>query len=78
MVLSDFLSRHNPDDSNPQEVIPISFNMHNLLHEKYYNIGKLEIYLLQTQSQTKSSGVKLPEVHGVRVRSQYPTRQAKY
>ena len=53
------------DDSNPHEVIPISFNMHNLLQEKYYNIGKSERYLVQTQSQTKSSGVKLPEVHGV-------------
>ena len=39
--------------------------MHNLLHEKYYNIGKSERYLVQTQSQTKSSGMKLPEVHGV-------------
>ena len=40
MVLSDFLTRQNHNDSNPHEVIPISFNMHNLLHEKYYNIGK--------------------------------------
>ena len=28
MVLSDFLSRKNNDDSNPHEIIPISFNMH--------------------------------------------------
>ena len=33
MVLSDFLSRQNHDDSNPHKEIPISFNMHNLLHE---------------------------------------------
>ena len=33
MILSDFLSRHNHDDSNPHEIIPILFNMHNLLHE---------------------------------------------
>ena len=26
MVLSDFLSRQNNDDSNPHEIIPISFN----------------------------------------------------
>ena len=38
--------------------------MHNVLHEKYYNIGKSERYLVQMQSQTKSSGVKLPKVHG--------------
>ena len=48
MVLSDFLSRQNHNDSNPDEVIPISFNMQNLLHEKYYNIGKMERYLVQT------------------------------
>ena len=63
MILSDFLSRQNHDDSNPQKILPISFNMHNLLHEKYYNIGKTERYLVQMQSQTKSSGIKLPEVH---------------
>ena len=38
--------------------------MHNMLHEKYYNIGKSEKYLVQMWSQTKSSGVKLLEVHG--------------
>ena len=37
MILSHFLSRQNHDDSNPHKVIPISFNMHNLLNEKYYN-----------------------------------------
>ena len=42
MILSDFLSRQNHNDSNPHEIIPISFNMHNLLHERYYNIGKME------------------------------------
>ena len=31
----------------------------------YYNIGKSEGYLVQTRSQTKSTGLKLPEVHGV-------------
>ena len=42
MILIDFLSRQNHDDSNPHEIIPISFNMHNFLYEKYYNIGKTE------------------------------------
>ena len=32
MVLSDVLLRQN-HDSNPHEVMPSSFNMHNLLHE---------------------------------------------
>ena len=40
MVLSDFLSRQKHDDSNPYEIIPISFIMQSLLHEKYYNIGE--------------------------------------
>ena len=55
MVLSDFLSRQNNDDSNPHEIIPISFNMHKVLHENY---------LVQRRSQARSSGIKLPEVHG--------------
>ena len=63
MVLSDFLSRQNDDDSNPHEVIPISFNRYHILHEKYYNT---ENYLVQTLSQTRLSGIKLPELHGIR------------
>ena len=66
MVLSDFLSRHNHDNSNPHEIIPISFNMYQVLYENYYNIGNTENYLVQTQSQTKSSEFKLTEVHGMR------------
>ena len=65
MVLSDFLSRQSNDDSNQQKIIPISFNMHNLLHEEYYNIGKTGIYLVQMRFQTRSSDIKLSEVHGV-------------
>ena len=62
MVLSDFLSRQN-NYSNPHEIIPISFNMHQVLHKNYYNT---ENYLVQTRSQARSSAFKLPEVHGVR------------
>ena len=47
MILSNFLSRQNNDNSNPHEVIPISFNMYNLLHERYYNTGKSERHLVQ-------------------------------
>ena len=70
MVLSDFLSRQNNDDSNPHEIIPISFNIHKVLHKNYYN---MEIYLVQTRSQAKSSGIKLLEVHGMgkNLRSQH-------
>ena len=66
MILSNFLSRQKIDDSNPHD--PISFNMTEVLQEKYYNVYTIRIdekYLVQTRSQMKSSGVKLPEVHGV-------------
>ena len=61
MILSDFLSRQKNDDSNPHEIIPIYCNMHKILNDNYYNIE----YLIQTRSQARSSGIKLPEVHGV-------------
>ena len=65
MILSDFLSRQKHIDSNPHEIIPISFNMHNILHKRYYNIGKSERYLVEMRSQTKYSGIKPARVHGV-------------
>ena len=65
MILSDFLSRQTHDNSDPHDIIPISFHMHNMLHEKYYNIEMKERYLAQMHSQTKLSRIKLPEVHGV-------------
>ena len=66
MILSDFLSRQKRDDSDPHDIIPISFNMHNVLHKKYYNLGRMDKYLVQTQPQTKSSRIKLPEVHDIK------------
>ena len=65
MILSDFLSRQKHDDSNPH-IIPISFNICKVLHKNYYNIGIIDRYLVQTESQTKSSSIKLPEVHSVK------------
>ena len=62
VVLSDFLSRQNSDESNPHEIIPISFNMHQILHENYYNT---ENHLVQTRSQARSHRIKLLEVHGM-------------
>ena len=63
MVLSDFLSRQKNDDSNPHENIPISFNMYKILNDNYYNIEK---FCIQMISQTRSSGIKLPGVNGMR------------
>ena len=37
--------------------------MHKVLQENCYKIDR---YLVQTRSQTQSSGIKLPEVHGMR------------
>ena len=65
MILRYFLSRQKHNDSDSHEIIPIFLNMLNLLNERYYNIGNLGKYLVQTQSLAKSSGIKLPEVHGV-------------
>ena len=73
MVLSDFLSRQLTDDSNPNEIIPISFTLKNLPCEHFYQFNSMtgisetvtNKYLLQTSSQAKSSAVKVPEIHGV-------------
>ena len=42
MILSDFLSRQKHDDIYPHDIIPISFNMYNILHERYYNLGLMD------------------------------------
>ena len=67
MVHSDFLSRQKYDDSNPHEIIPISFNLQHILQCNCYNIGeeKVQKYLFQTRSHAKYSGISLPEVHGI-------------
>ena len=70
MVLSDFLSRQKMDDSNPHEIIPISFTLRSQVGNHFYQINnemdqpKTNKYLIQTRSQTKSGGIKVPEVHG--------------
>ena len=63
MVLSDFLSKQKTDDSNPHEIIPMSFSLRRVLHENYYRLNDLtgtsdtetDKYLVQTRSQAKSS-----------------------
>ena len=67
MILSDFLSQQKNDDSNPNEIVPISFDMYQVLEENFYleNFCTNK-YLIQMQSQAKSSGSKLLEVHGMR------------
>ena len=40
MILSDFLLRQNSDDSNPSEIIPISFDMYKILEDNLNNFDK--------------------------------------
>ena len=69
MVLSDFLSRQKTDDSNPHEIIPISFTLRSQVGNHFYQINnemdqpKTNKYLIQTRSQTKSGSIKLLEIH---------------
>ena len=51
------------------EIIPISFSAYDILEENRNIViheRNDEKYLIQTHSQAKTSGTKLPEVHGVR------------
>ena len=52
MVLNDFLSRQIEDDSDLHEIIPISFNIKEILKENYQNMVK-DTYMVQTRSQTR-------------------------
>ena len=53
MILSDFLSRQIEDDSNLHEIIPISFNIREILQENYHNLV-LDTYMVQTTVQAKA------------------------
>ena len=70
MVLSNFLSRQKMDDSNPHELIPISFSIKSQVSDHFYhidneiNLPRNDKYLVKTRSQVRSSGIRLPEIHG--------------
>ena len=53
MILSDFLSRQIEDDSNLHEIIPICFNIREILQENYHNIIS-DTYMVQTRAQAKA------------------------
>ena len=59
MILSDLLSRQFGDDSDPHQIIPISFNIKEILKENYQNIIK-DTYMVQTRSQTKAKAANSP------------------
>ena len=70
MVLSYFLSRQKTDESNPCKIIPISFTLKGQVGNHFYQINNennqlmTNKYLIQTRSQTKSSDIKVLEIHG--------------
>ena len=53
MILSHFLSRQIEDDSNLHEIIPISFNIWEILQENYHNIVS-DTYKVQMRAQAKA------------------------
>ena len=53
IILSDFLSRQIEDDSNPHEIIPISFNIQEILQENYHHM-MTDTYNVQTRAQAKA------------------------
>ena len=59
MILSDFLSRQVEDDSNPHEIIPISFNIWDVLQDNYHQLPT-DAYNMQTRAQTKAQANTLP------------------
>ena len=63
MVLSDFLSRQQGDRSDPHQIIPISFNMKEILKRNYQDVVK-NAFMVQTRSQTKSKGVTIRDMVG--------------
>ena len=59
------------DDSNPHELIPISFSLKDQVSDYHFyridnenNLPRKDKYLVHTRSQVRSSGVRLPEIHG--------------
>ena len=58
MVLSDFLSRQPGNKSDPHQIIPISFNIKEVLRRNY-QINAEATFMVQTRSQSR---VKTPMV----------------
>ena len=53
MIPNDFLPRQIDDDSNPHEIIPISFNIWEILQENYHQLTT-DTYNVQTRAQAKA------------------------
>ena len=60
MILCDFLSRINVDDTDPHDLIPIAFNVLEILARN----DQFEEYCIMTRGQTAAAGIEVPKVHG--------------
>ena len=62
MILCDFLSRVAADDSDPMDLIPIAFNVFELLQDHY---AKIEAFNVMTRKARAQAGLAPPPaVHG--------------
>ena len=62
MILCDFLSRVAADDSDPMDLIPISFNVYELLQDHY---SRIEAFSVMTRKARAQAGLAPPpSVHG--------------
>ena len=79
MILSDFLSRRMHDTSNPHEIIPISFNMYNILYETYYRIEMMDKILSSDTFTDESCRNKLTRStwHKKDINYRYVIRETK-
>ena len=85
MVLSDFLLQQNNNDSNPNEIIPISFDMYKIQEDNMKNFNKCnnnfgnEKYLIQVlSSQNKWYKTPRNSWSTERFRSKFKTRETAY
>ena len=76
MVLSDLLSRQQGDNSDPCQIMPISFNMKQILRKNYQNVVK-DTFMVHTRSQIKSKGMRAPTVQGTTKTSDKTRRDVK-
>ena len=71
MIVSDVLTRQIEDDSNLHEIIPISFNIREILQDNYHNIIK-DTYMVQIRSQAKAQ-TNNPTTQGTKLVTQKAT-----
>ena len=71
MILSDFLSRQIEDDSDLHEIIPIFFNIREILQENYHNIIS-DTYMVQTRPQANAQ-VNVPATPSTQPEAQKAT-----